>query len=109
MNPKANTTLNDPTIGIWSCGAGTTNFIQPQETCVGGFAVTDKYKGQQLPLGIGSDCNRWMAYYGHHYYFDTFTGNYLVGGSENSFASWNPTNVNFEPDYLKIWQILTLY
>jgi len=109
LNPKANTNLNDPTIGIWSCGAGTTNFIQPQETWVGGFSVTDKYKGQQLPLGIGSDCNRWMAYYGHHYYFDTFTGNYLVGGSENSFASWNPTNVNFEPDYLKIWQILTLY
>ena len=63
----------------------------------------------ELPLGIGSNCNRWMAYYGHHYYFDTFTGNYLVGGTQSSFASWTPTNVNIEPDYLKIWQILTLY
>lgn len=109
LNPKANTNLNDPTIGIWSCGAGTRNFVQPQETWVGGFSVTDKYKGQKLPLGIGSDCNRWMAYYRHHYYFDTFTGNYLVGGSEDSFASWTPTVLDFEPNYLKIWQILTLY
>ena len=29
-----------------------------------------KYKGEQLPLGFGSDCNRWMAYWGHHYIFD---------------------------------------
>jgi hypothetical protein len=50
-----------------------------------------------------------MAYYGHHYYFDTFTGNYLVGGSEDSFASWTPTSINFEPDYFKVWKILTLY
>jgi len=109
LSPKANTNLSDPTIGIWSCGAGTTNFVQPQETWCGGFAITDKYKGQNLPLGIGSNCNRWMAYYGHHYYFDTSTGNYLVGGSEDSFASWTPNNVGFEPDYFNIWKILTLY
>ena len=109
LTPKANTNLNDPTIGIWSCGAGTTNFVQPQETWGGGFAITDKYKGQSLPIGVGSNCNRWMAYYGHHYYFDTFTGNYLVGGSEDSFASWTPNNISFEPDYFKVWKILTLY
>jgi len=109
LTPKANTNLNDPTIGIWSCGAGTTNFIQPHETWAGGFAITDKYKGKTLPLGIGSNCNRWMAYYTHHYYFDTLTGNYLVGGSETSISSWKPTNIEFEPNYLKVWQILTLY
>jgi hypothetical protein len=109
LTPKANTNLNDPTIGIWSCGAGTTNFIQPQETWGGGFAITNKYKGKSLPLGIGSNCNRWMAYYTHHYYFDTLTGNYLVGGSETSISSWKPTNIEFEPNYLKVWQILTLY
>jgi hypothetical protein len=109
LNPKANVNLNDPTIGIWSCGAGTTNFIQPFETWAGGFSITAKYKGEQLPLGFGSDCNRWMAYWGHHYIFDVFTGNYLVGGSDSSFASWTPTPNGFEPDYFKLWQILTLY
>jgi len=109
LNPKSNVNLNDPTIGIWSCGAGTTNFIQPFETWAGGFAITAKYKGEELPLGIGSDCNRWMAYWGHHFIFDVFTGNYLVGGSDSSFASWTPTPIGFEPDYFKLWQILTLY
>ena len=109
LSPKADINSNDINIGIWSCGSGTTNFIQPQETWGGGYAITSKYKGENLPLGIGSNCNRWMAYYGHHYYFDTFTGNYLVGGTESSFASWTPNNIGFEPDYLKIWQILTLY
>jgi hypothetical protein len=108
LNPKANTNLNDPTIGIWSCGAGTTNFVEPQETWGGGFAITDKYKGQQLPLGIGSSVNRWMEYYGGHYYFDISTGNYLAGGSVSSSASWYINEVPFEPNILKMWKILTL-
>jgi CubicO group peptidase (beta-lactamase class C family) len=95
LNPKADFKNNG---GIWSCGSGTINFIQPHEIWAGGFAVTNRYKGEKLPIGIGSNVYRWMGYYGHHYYFDTITGNYIIGGIESSNASWTPNNISFEPD-----------
>jgi CubicO group peptidase (beta-lactamase class C family) len=108
LTPKANSDLSNPYIGIWSCGAGTTNFVQPYETWGGGFAIADRYKGESLPLGVNPNVQRWMAYYNMHYYFDTVTGNYLLGGVQISNASWFPNNIPVEPDIQKVWQILTL-
>jgi CubicO group peptidase (beta-lactamase class C family) len=109
--PKVNTAANNPNNGIWACGTGTTSFAEPQESFASGFAVTDRYKGQHLPIGIGPNTYRWQAYYGHHYYFDTSTGNYLIGGCESSFAAWpsyTAQNTSYEPEYKYIWQIMTL-
>ena len=111
LTPKVGADANNPYNGVWACGAGTVSFAQPQETWASGFTVTDPYKGQNLPIGISSTTHRWQSYWGHHCYWDTVSGNYLMGGCESSFASW-PTitapNTSYEPDYLYIWQIMTL-
>ncbi len=94
---------------LWTSGKGTIPFLAPYETWSGACTAISEYKGSTLPTSIGNSVYKWIGYYNTTYYFDTKTGNYLFGGTQVSFGSWLlPTStLPFQPDALKIWQILT--
>jgi CubicO group peptidase (beta-lactamase class C family) len=97
------------TQGIYVYGKDTINLLTDNETWSGGFASVNNANGLILPFASGLNLHRWGSYYGQSYYFDTKTGNYLIGGTQVSLASWPVPNstASFQPDILKIWQILT--
>ena len=97
------------TQGIFSFGMGTLNLLNDNETWAGGFTNITNNNGLILPFAVGANFHRWGSYYGQTYYFDTKTGNYLIGGTQVSAASWAlpGSTAQFQPDIAKIWQILT--
>ncbi len=104
LNPK--TTKES---GIWNLGRGTQNLLGPNESWMGGGAVTDKFNCPELPFAIGEGTFRWGGFYQTTFYFDVKTGNYLVSGTQVPGVSWQlPTStIPFQPPALKLWQILT--
>jgi len=99
---------------MWLFGNDTANFMDPGAVWCGGFAKFVK----NPPFPCSENTYYWQCYYGMHYYFDTDTGNYMVGGTQVPVCSWYVQTPNqntypygtgkipsYEPNSIVLWNL----
>jgi len=99
---------------MWLFGNNGANFMDSGAVWCGGFAKFVK----NPPFPCGENTYYWQCYYGMHYYFDTDTGNYMVGGTQSPVCSWYvqtpDTNTypygtgkspSYEPNSIALWNL----